>query len=154
VDKSRESAGQIYNVGDESVWSLREWIETIAASLNRECDLVSMPFSVARPSRAYAGRSFLWVSDIGKIKGALGYGDRVPPDVGLRRTVGWYVENRPESGGEIERALADPFDYASEDRLIDEFEKRLSGIRDVFPAGYRFRHAYDHPKEKEPAESS
>ena len=58
VDKGRESAGQIYNVGDETIWSLREWIEAIASYLNHECELVSMPFAVARPVQGLRGQEF------------------------------------------------------------------------------------------------
>ncbi len=150
VDKPRESAGEIYNVGDETIWSLREWIERIARCLDARCDVVSMPFSVARPSRPYGGRNFHWVPAIEKIRMGLGYRDQVPADVGLRRTVEWYLEHRPEPGGEIEQALGDPFDYEGEDRLILDFEKRLAGVRDSFPTVYRFRHAYEHPKEEKP----
>jgi nucleoside-diphosphate-sugar epimerase len=150
VDKGAESAGEIYNVGDDTIWSLREWIEAIARILNRECELVSMPFAAARPSRPYAGRAFHWVPDIEKVRTELGYQDQIPAGEGLKRTVQWYLENRPVPGGETEQALGDPFDYASEDRLIDDFAKRLSGIREDFPIGFRFHHAYEHPKAKDP----
>ena len=81
-----------------------------------------MPFSVARPSRPYAGRDFHWLPDIDKIRSELGYEDQVPPHEGMRRAVTWYLENRPEANGEIEGALDDPFDYAAEDMLIERYE--------------------------------
>jgi nucleoside-diphosphate-sugar epimerase len=146
-DKAEESAGQIYNVGDETVWSLKEWIGAIATSLGATCELISMPFALARPSRPYAGRSFHWVPDIEKIRTGLGYRDQVATDEGIRRAVKWYVEKRPSRGGEIEQALGDPFDYEQEDRLIDSFHDRMKGIRDDSP-GFGFRHAYEHPKTK------
>jgi nucleoside-diphosphate-sugar epimerase len=150
LDKSAESAGQIYNVGDETIWSVSEWIEVIGRIMHREFEIISMPFSAARPSRAYAGRSFHWVPDIEKIRTELGYRDQVPANEGLKRTVEWYLENRPEPGGETELAIGDAFDYASEDRLIDDFAERFSGIREDFPVGFQFHHAYDHPKAKDP----
>jgi nucleoside-diphosphate-sugar epimerase len=146
VDKGRESAGEIFNVGDDTIWSLREWIEIIARCLDRQCEFTSMPFSIARPSRPYGGRAFHWVPAIDRIRNRMGYTDQVPAEIGLRRTVEWYMENRPEPGGEIERALGDPFDYEAEDRLIRDLEERLAGLRDIFPRGYEFHHAYEHPK--------
>lgn len=152
LEKTRESAGQVYNVGDETVWSVREWIEAIATHLDHTVELVSMPFSVARPARPYAGRAFHWVPDIEKIRNGLGYRDLVSSQVGLKRTIEWYLQNRPEPGGEIEQALADTFDYAAEDRLIESFAQRMKGIREDFPATFRFRHAYEHPDEGEESE--
>ncbi len=119
VDNPAESAGEIYNVGDETVWSMREWVEAIAQIMERELELVSMPFDVARPSRPYAGRSFHWVPGIDKIRTQLGYRDQVPAREGLSRTVAWYLAHRPEPGGEVEVALQDTFDYEAEDRLAD-----------------------------------
>jgi nucleoside-diphosphate-sugar epimerase len=150
VDKARESAGRIYNVGDETVWSLRQWVEAIASGLGSTCEVVSMPFDVARPARPYAGRSFHWVPDIEKIRTELGYRDEVPIAEGMRRTVEWYLEKRPDPGGEIEQALADPFDYEREDRLIADFLDRMKGMRDHSP-GFGFHHSYEHPKEKDPS---
>jgi nucleoside-diphosphate-sugar epimerase len=144
VDKPRESAGEIYNVGDELILSLKEWVETIAHALNHEFELVSLPFSLARPSRPYAGRDFHWVTDIGKIKTRLGYRDQVPATEGLRRTVGWYMENRPEPGGELERNLGDPFDYATEDKIIREYKEADTRIGKIKVVRYHFHHAYEH----------
>jgi nucleoside-diphosphate-sugar epimerase len=149
VNKREESAGQIYNVGDETVWSVREWIETIARHLDHQWELVSMPFSIARPTRPYAGRGFHWFPDTGKIKLDLGYRDIVSPEVGLARTIDWYLDRRPEPEGETEMALGDLFDYPAEDRLMDAFADSLAGMRDHFSTGFRFRHAYEHPKEEE-----
>jgi nucleoside-diphosphate-sugar epimerase len=149
VDKPKESAGEIFNVGDETIWSLRHWVELIAHRLNYEWKLINMPFSIARPSRPYAGRSFHWVPDIEKIKIQMGYRDKVSPEVGLKRTIQWILENRPEPDGEVERGLGDSFNYATEDRLIQDFEEGLIRIRERVSGGYRFRHAYEHPKKEE-----
>jgi nucleoside-diphosphate-sugar epimerase len=146
IDKPEISAGQIYNVGDEVIWSVREWTTLIGGIMDSQWDMVSMPFSIARPSRPYAGRVFHWLPDIDKIKSELGYKDQVPPGEGMRRTIVWYLDNRPEQDGEIERALDDPFDYAAEDMLMEKYESLIQKIREGLPKGYHFRHAYDHPK--------
>jgi nucleoside-diphosphate-sugar epimerase len=149
VDKPKESEGEIFNVGDETIWSLRTWVELITYLLNHKLKLISMPFAIARPSRPYAGRSFHWVPDIEKIKIQLGYRDIVPPQEGLKRTIQWILENRPKPGGEIERGLGDSFDYEAEDRLIRYYEENMSRIRESVSGSYRFRHAYEHPKKEE-----
>jgi nucleoside-diphosphate-sugar epimerase len=149
VDKREESAGQVYNVGDETVWSVREWIELIARHLNHQWELVNMPFALAGPTRSYAGRGFHWFPDIGKIRRELGYKDVISPDLGMKQTIEWYLDERPEPGGETEKALGDAFDYASEDRLIDAFAEWIGTTRAASPSGYRFHHAYEHPKDEE-----
>jgi len=149
IEKPDVASGQVYNVGDETVWSVREWAIMIAQLMNHQFEFINMPFSIARPSRSYAGRDFHWFPDIEKIRSELGYHDQIPPSEGMRRTVGWYLENRPEINGEIERALDDPFDYAAEDMLIERYESFIQEIREDFPSGYHFRHAYDHPRKEE-----
>ena len=148
VDNPAASAGQIYNVGDETVWSLRNWVDAIARTMNHQWELVSMPFAAARPTRPYAGRAFHWVPDIQKIKEDLGYEDQVPSAQGLTLTIQWYLDNRPVPGGETERALMDAFDYSEEDKLIAEYGEWITGIRERHVTGFRFHHAYGHPKEQ------
>src|ERR1700722_1498775 len=51
VDRPEASAGQIYNVGDERVLTLRQVIEIIAKTLDYELEIVSMPREFAIPAR-------------------------------------------------------------------------------------------------------
>ncbi|MFC1905141.1 NAD-dependent epimerase/dehydratase family protein, partial [Chloroflexota bacterium] len=89
VDQPDKASGQIYNVGDAQVLTLREWVCAIAREMNAELELVCIPFELARPSRPYAGRAHHEVTDIAKIKDELGYEDLVPAEEALRRTVRW-----------------------------------------------------------------
>ncbi|MFC1533833.1 NAD-dependent epimerase/dehydratase family protein [Thermodesulfobacteriota bacterium] len=154
VDKPKESAGEIYNVGDETVLSVRDWVETIARALDHEFEFVSMPFSIARPSRPYAGRDFHWVAGIEKIKTELGYREIVPSGEGFKKTVKYYLENRPDPGGVLERNLGDPFDYATEDKFIRDYKEMEIRIREIDWVRYRFDHAYNHPKREKESQSS
>ena len=122
VDKPEISAGQIYNVGDERVLSVREWIQIIARTLNCELELVSMPFTLAQASRPYVESVHHLVMDISKIKAELGYRDVVPAEEAVQRTVNWYLDNPPQRGGEVEQRLGDPFDYTTEERVITEYK--------------------------------
>jgi len=149
VDKPREGSGEIFNVGDETIWSLKEWVQIITLALNHNFELINMPFSMARPSRPYAGRTFHWVTDIEKIKTRMKYQDIVPAAEGLRRTVRWYLENRPEPGGELEQNLGDPFDYATEDKIIRDYREFETRIGKMASYGYQFHHAYGHTDKEE-----
>ena len=145
VDKAEVSAGQIYNVGDEKIVSLREWIQIIAGTLNCELELVSMPFILARPSRPYAGWSHHLVVDISKIKTELGYEDAVPAEEAVQRTVNWYLDNPLQRGGDMEQRLGDPFNYAVEDGIIKEYKETIPRLRELADVGFQWRHTYDHP---------
>jgi nucleoside-diphosphate-sugar epimerase len=145
VDKPEVSAGQIYNVGDEKILSLREWIQIVASTLNHELELVSMPFSLAEASRPYVESSHHLVMDITKIKAKLGYKDVVPAEEAIQRTVNWYLNDPPPRGGELEQRLGDPFDYTTEERIIKEYKETVSKLVGLASVGYEWRHFYDHP---------
>jgi len=145
VDKPEVSAGQVYNVGDERVLSVREWIQIIARTLNCELELVSMPFTLAQASRPYVESVHHLVMDISKIKAELGYRDVVPAEEAVQRTVNWYLDNPPQRGGEVEQRLGDPFDYTTEERVITEYKETVSRIGKLASVGYEWRHPYDHP---------
>jgi nucleoside-diphosphate-sugar epimerase len=146
VDNPQASAGQTYNVRDELVLSLREWVCLIAQIMGSELELVSLPFEVARPSRPYAGRAHHEVLDITKVRAELGYRDLVPVEEAMRRNVMWYLENRPAPGGEVEKLLGDPFNYAVEDEVIKAFRDFVAVARERASVAYHHRHPYPHPK--------
>ena len=146
VDRPQESAGQIYNVRDEGLLALRDWVNTICRVMNHPLYLVEMPYSLARPARVYSGRSQHRVLDISKVQRELGYRDLVPAEKGIELSVKWYLENRPQPGGEVEKQLRDPFDYAAEDQLIDSFLEAGAKLKELAPPRLGFRHPYAHPK--------
>ena len=146
VDKPEQSSGEIFNAGDEAVLSVREWLSIITGAMDCQVELISMPFSLARPSRPYAGRDFHWVSSIRKITEKLEYRDLFSVEDGMESTVRWYLENRPEPGGVLEEKLSDPFDYEREDIFIRRFKEMEASIRKTSWTGFQFDHAYAHPK--------
>jgi nucleoside-diphosphate-sugar epimerase len=145
VDKPEVSAGQIYNVGDEKILSLREWIQIVARTLNYELELLSMPFSLAEASRPYVESPNHLVMDISKIKAELGYKDVVPAEEAIQRTVNWYLNTPPPRSGELEQRLGDPFDYTTEERVIKVYKETVSRLGELASVGYEWRHFYDHP---------
>ena len=68
------------------------------------------------------------VVDLTKIKNQLGYADLYPVEEAIEKTVGWYLANQPERGGEIEKRLQDPFNYAAEDRLIAAYADSMQRV--------------------------
>lgn len=146
VDKPEASAGQIYNVRDEGVLTVKDWVRVIAKMMGHRFELVEMPYALARPARVYSGRSEHQVMDISKLKAELGYQDVVPIEKAVEISARYYIDHRPEPGGETEQQLRDPFDYATEDQLIDEYYELAQKVRELAPPALGFRHPYAHPK--------
>ncbi len=149
VDKPEASAGQIYNCGDEQTLTLRQTIEVIAKTMNHTWDIIGMPDAVATPARPMSLQeiSHHRVVDLTKIKDQLGYRDLYSPVEALAKTTRWYLENQPERGGEIEKRLQDPFDYAGEDRLVAVYKECLQRLAAVpFNIDISRPHPYAHPK--------
>ena len=133
VDRPDAAAGKIYNVADDEVLSVRQVIEIVAAALGRELEIVSLPYEVALPARPLLSLPLAThrVLDLGRIRGDLGYRDRVPAREALRLTARWLVDHPPPPGGDEERALGDPFDYAAEDRLVEEWGRAKASLEAV-----------------------
>ena len=156
IDKPEETAGEIYNVRDETILTVRQRVEIITKLMNYEWELVNIPCELARPSYAFvfpnAPRDvpmpFLQhrIIDITKIKTRLGYRDVVPAEEAIKRTVQWLLEHRPEPGGQMETYLGDSFDYTAEDRIIQEFRKFVKKVQAIPFAALELSHGYAHPK--------
>ena len=71
------------------------------------------------------------VYDLSALKMDLGYRDLVPAREAVAITARWLSENRPEPGGREEAALADPFEYDTEDRLIAEWKKLCDAMPEI-----------------------
>lgn len=147
VDQPAASAGQIYNCGDERQLSLAQIVEVIADALDCKVEIVNLPRELAFPARAFAlGGGPHRLLDLSKLKSQLGYRDVVPAEAALRSTARWYVEHRPEPGGDIEQRLGDPFDYDVEDELIDRYRAFAKGLEPLIEGGRRTdHHPYAHP---------
>lgn len=148
VDAPDVAAGRKYLVGDDRQYTLRQRIEFIADYLGHELELVDMPYDVAKP--AYP----LWRHGRGhrirgthRIKQELGYTDITPIDEALRLTVEWLVKRHPGALEEAEEQLGDPFDYATEDRIIAEWRRVRAGMRDIAYELPPSAHVYRHPKQ-------
>jgi hypothetical protein len=130
--------------------TIRQTVEVITKAMNYQWEILDVPNAVAIPSRPYAFQetSHHRLMDLFKIKTELGYSDIVSPEEGLKRTTQWLLDNRPEPGGEVEKRLLDPFDYAGEDRLATVFRDSMQRMAAVpFNIDTTRPHPYAHPKE-------
>lgn len=123
-DRPERAAGQIFNVGDEDVLTVRQVIDVVARALGHRFEIVSLPYELALPARPLLAQPSPnhRVLDLTGIRAALDYRDRVPAREALARTARWLVDHPPSPGGVEEQVLTDPFAYAEEDALIASWE--------------------------------
>jgi nucleoside-diphosphate-sugar epimerase len=121
IEQPDAAAGQLFNVGDEEVLSIRQVIELIAGALDHHLEIISMPFEHASPARPLLAQPLPThrVLDLGRIRTELGYHDVLPARAAVAATAHWLADHPCTPGGPEEVVLTDPFDYRAEDRLID-----------------------------------
>lgn len=121
IDRPESAAGHVFNCGDDEVLSIRQVIEIVAAALEHELEIVSMPFDLAVPARPLLAQpaNTHRVLDTSLLRERLGYRDPVPARRAVAQTARWLRDNPIEPGAMEEIVLTDPFDYAAEDALCD-----------------------------------
>jgi nucleoside-diphosphate-sugar epimerase len=151
LDQPEAAAGRTYNCGDLEQLDLRQVILVLAAALDRDVELIDVPYGFAGPGNLQSslGTRYHQVMDLFSIRSDLGYTDLLSSREAMARTARWYVEHPPEQGGHTERQLGDPFDYEAEDRLIDlvlDAHDRMAELA-LSRTGEAAAHPYPHPKE-------
>jgi len=148
VDDPERAAGRRYCVADENAYTMRQRIELIARHLGHELELVDMPYELAWPCHP------LWrhvrghrLTQSGAIRAELGYRDAVAPDEAMATTIEWLLANPPARGGELERQIADPFDYEREDQLLARWRAAREQLGEVDSQLPEQGHQYRHPKQ-------
>jgi nucleoside-diphosphate-sugar epimerase len=148
IDQPDAAAGLVFNAADEEVLTIRQVVEIIAAALQHELDIVSMPYDLAVPARPLLAQPLPThrVLDLTRLKSILGYRDVVPAREAVARTARWLAANPLQPGAQEEIVLTDPFDYAAEDQLIAAWEAaRASITMPVFAQEPRHGLAYSGP---------
>ena len=148
VDHPSEAAGEFFNVGDDRPVSTREWIYQLSHALGYEFDYVSVPFDVAFSSYPYARDPWTichHVLDLTKIRTLLSWNPPMRVEEGLAETARYLASNPFEVGGESDSQVGDPFDYASEDRVLEATTSYRDELSALTPS-FRYRHPYRHPK--------
>lgn len=147
------SAGQVYNICDDSLLYNQQWVTLLGEIMNHRFDTIDIPFSALPPGFRATPPQLLYrhhcVLDISKIKQQLGYRDIVTVEEALARTVKYYMNNPLTDGSEAEQNLGDPFDYAYEDAFIAAWQQHgadFAAARDALPAPkVVWKHPYQQP---------
>ncbi|WP_019930170.1 NAD-dependent epimerase/dehydratase family protein [Nocardia sp. BMG111209] len=132
IDHPDAAAGQVYNCGDHTAWSLRQWADAVLALLGAELELVAIPGDIA----VEAATTLLPLAnttathcllDTGKARRDLHYRQVVEPLAALAETIDRY-RSRDLDSAEFP-SLTDRFDYDTEDAVIDGYRRAASDLR-------------------------
>jgi nucleoside-diphosphate-sugar epimerase len=101
-------AGQVYNAGEATSWSLRDWAATIARPMGGDLELVGIPRAIAVEATTalhpLAGTTATHVVvSTGKARRELGYTTAVDPLDAMAELVAWYAD-RPDLDPWVRRA--------------------------------------------------
>ncbi|MDG2111932.1 MAG: hypothetical protein P8N02_04890 [Actinomycetota bacterium] len=146
VDHPEAAAGKAYNISDEHVLTAHQTIELIAAALDIEVDIVSLPEELATPARPFISAEYTLhqVTGPDAMMHDLGYRDMVPSTEAIGLTAIDLRDNPIERGSTTEMRLQDPFDYAAEDALIDSYRASIGATKqlaDAYDPEFRDRYA-------------
>lgn len=131
IDNPENTYGQIYNAADSEVLTLRTVVELIAKGLDHPLEIINMPWELALPARPLVTQPETThrVVDTTKMQRDFGYEDLVPAREAVVRTAKWLTEN--PLGPDQESLLEDPFDYAAEDALIEQWKQAVASMQPV-----------------------
>jgi nucleoside-diphosphate-sugar epimerase len=116
---SPRATGQVYNLGEEKLYTLTQLVQGVARALDYEWEVYSVPGHLwATP---HARTSFF---DLRKARAQLRYQDRMIPRDGLELTLAWLCQN-PRDDTWRWPEIENPFDYEREDELIARHGVRL-----------------------------
>lgn len=149
IDHPSVAAGKRYNVADRFVFTMRQRVEFVGRHLGHEFEIVDMPYELAWPCHPlyrHTPEHRLCQSTL--IRSELGYEDPIPADEAYGCYVDWLVANPLERGGELERQVGDPFDYAAEDELVERWNGARAVMGEVEPPLPPQGHQYRHPKKQ------
>jgi len=111
-----KAAGRIYNVGESSALSHREWITRLDNIIDWRGKVVTVPQD-RLPDHLKSDLQWQHHLDVdtSRIRSELGYAEPVDADDALRRTIDWELSNRTP------RSEESP-EYAAEDTTLAELE--------------------------------
>lgn len=130
LDHPEAAAGKAYNVADDQAVSIRQWVELVASLAGGGIVVRAFPGEVPQPgwgmiAFGYQGTPNCIV-DTSAIRRDLGYADAQPLEEGLRETVEAMLADAHTYRGHPNHV--DPFDYATEDRLVAAWDRALAEL--------------------------
>jgi nucleoside-diphosphate-sugar epimerase len=115
VATSSQSAGRIYNVGEEESFSELDWARKIAAATGWDGQFIVLPHDKTPQHLHWPGNTAQHlVASSECIRAELGYQESLPREEAISRTIDWERANPPEQ--------AVQFDYAAEDAALANFK--------------------------------
>jgi nucleoside-diphosphate-sugar epimerase len=113
---SPQAAGRIYNVCETDFFGELDWASKIAASTGWQGNFVVLPHDLTPKHLLSPGNTAQHlVASSDRIREELGYGELLPRDEAIRRTIEWDRANPPAM------AIAQ-FDYEAEDAALSQFK--------------------------------
>ncbi|MEO5837729.1 MAG: epimerase [Acidimicrobiales bacterium] len=147
LDRGDVAAGQIYQCADDRQYSLRQWLELIAAALGAEVEIVSAPLELARPIWHLLPTGPLasphTLVSTAKIKHDLGYADVVVPRDALGELVHYLAEQPDRTDAAAGDVAAELMVIAALDQLRTELAREFDWEDTDEPVAHW--HPYDHP---------
>jgi len=133
VDRIDVSAGRVYNVADDELFSRLQVVQVVEEVLGHTFERINLPFEIASPAypTIHHHSSQHRIVDTTRIRTELGYRDVVAPLEALRHTIRWQVANLPADHERVMKVLQDPFDYAAEDRLAELYRQLVKDAAEV-----------------------
>lgn len=123
------STGRVYNVAEPDVRSTADFIREIGDTWGWKGQIVELPKgALPGPWDAYRMDQHV-VTDSSRIRHELGYQETVPRTEALRRTIEWERAHPPDP---LPAAM---FDYAAEDRALEEYRNSDSAADEASPLG-------------------
>ena len=134
VDEPDVAAAQIYNCGDTTSWSMREWAESVVTLMGAELELVAIPSAIAVEAATTLmplGNTTAThcIVSIEKAQRELGWQPVVQPIDALEELLAWY-ESQPEFDASTSPSFTDRFDYETEDALVAAYRRAAGTITD------------------------
>ena len=132
TDRPEVAAGRAYNVADDDLVTVRQWVQLVARAAGADLAIRSLPRELPNPGLAVSAfgghETTTCVVDTTRLREDLGYRDVVGVGTGLAEAVEWMLghEEQLRAAG-----TTDPFDYDAEDALVAAYDAALAGLAGV-----------------------
>ena len=135
VDEPDVAAAQVYNCGDPTSWSMREWAESVVTLMGAELEMISIPSVIATEAATTLmplGNTTAThcIVSTEKAQRELGWQPVVQPLDALEELLAWYA-CQPDFDASTSPSFTDRFDYETEDALIAAYQSAVGAITDA-----------------------
>lgn len=147
VDHPEAAAGSIYNCGDLQQFTVAQFVQIIADTMDRGLEVVGIPADVTYTSldqMPLQSAPLPQLHDLFRIRAELGYTDLVPAIEAIPEVVRWFLDHPGTRRGD---RADDPLGYRTEDAQVALYREYHAKLAAVEHATREVHHPYPHPKE-------